>query len=227
MCQVVKKRVCEKKNCALSVFVFFMLEEAKEKTWKNLENKNVKKAQKNSVFGVVVKKWSFFGKMSFFRKIGQHYLCSEGHKKSAHFRCNYLFWENGPFFVCPFKVTKHYKNRGFSRHGGKPKMALLVAKVPFWVFPRKGVYYLWYTKAVLCWKHLFIVFSAKHSFVDMKECNLKKNKNLPKIGAVCQNAKRFFWGMFFLLFGGFVFLLPLFLCLCFVKRPQKAIFLQV
>ena len=39
----------------------------------------------------------FFVNMSFFRKIGQHYLCSDG-KKSAHFRCNYLFWENGTFF---------------------------------------------------------------------------------------------------------------------------------
>ena len=36
-----------------------------------------------------------------------------------------LFW-------WPLKVTKHCKNRGFSRHKGKPKMTLLVAKVPFW-----------------------------------------------------------------------------------------------
>ena len=40
--------------------------------------------------------------------------------------------------LCPFKVTKHYKNRGFSRHRGKPKMAFLVAKVPFWEGASQG-----------------------------------------------------------------------------------------
>ena len=39
-----------------------------------------------------------FVKMSFLRKIGKHDLCSDG-KNNAHFRCNYLFLENGPFFV--------------------------------------------------------------------------------------------------------------------------------
>ena len=39
---------------------------------------------------------------------------------------------------------------------------------------------------------------------------LEQNKNLPKIEVVCQNAKRSFFGMFFLLFGGFVLC-----CLCF------------
>ena len=64
------------------------------------------------------------------------------------------------------------------------------------------------------------MFSAKHSFVDMKECNLNKNKNLPKIGVVCQNAKRSFFGMFLLLFGGFVFCCLCF-CLVFCKKAQK------
>ena len=67
------------------------------------------------------------------------------------------------------------------------------------------------------------MFSAKHSFVDMKECNLNKNKNLPKIGVVCQNAKRSFFGMFFLLFGGFVFCCLCF-CLVFCKKAQKGYF---
>ena len=118
-------------------------------------------------------------------------------KKSAHFRCNYLFWENGPFFGAHSKVTKHYKNRGFSRHGGKPKMALLVAKVPFWVFLRKGVLLSVIHKSCALLKTLFYSVFSKHSFVDMKECNLKKK--LPKIGVVCQ-CKKVFWGYVFFAF---------------------------
>ena len=31
-----------------------------------------------------------------------------------------------------------------------------------------------------------MVFSAKHSFADMRECNLKENQNLTKIGPECK-----------------------------------------
>ena len=58
----------------------------------------------------------------------------------------------------------------------------------------------------------------------MKECNLNKNKNLPKIEVVCQNAKRSFLGMFFFAFWWFCFLLPVFWFLCFVKKAQKGYF---
>ena len=59
--------------------------------------KEIKK-NRNIVFLVVAKKNVFFFCKNFiFRKIGKHYLCSDG--KKAHFRCNYLFLENGPFFV--------------------------------------------------------------------------------------------------------------------------------
>ena len=58
----------------------------------------------------------------------------------------------------------------------------------------------------------------------MKECNLNKNKNLPKIEVVCQNAKRSFFGMFFFAFWWFCFLLPVFWFLCFAKKAQKGYF---
>ena len=151
--------------------------------------------------------------MSFFRKTGKHYLCSEGQKECA-FSLQLSVLGKWSFFWCPFKVTKHYKNRGFSRHGGKPKMALLAAKVPFWVFPRNGVLLSVLHKSCALLKTLFYSVCSKHSFVDMKNITWKKNKNLPKIGVVCQNAKRFFLGMFFfLLFGGFVFYC-LYFCVC-------------
>ena len=79
-------------------------------------------------------------------------------KKGAHFRCNCLFLESGPF-LRPFKVTKHYKNRGFSRHNGKPKMALLVAKVPFWEGASKGVLSVTPESCVLLKASFYSVFS--------------------------------------------------------------------
>ena len=57
-------------------------------------------------------------------------------------------------------------------------MALLVAKVPFWgKGPQKAALLAVIPKSCALLKALFfLVFSAKHSFADMKECNLKKQK---------------------------------------------------
>ena len=143
-----------KKMCTFC-FCLFMLEKEKEKTWKKWKKKISKKKQKNCVLGVVVKKLIFFVRTSFFRKIGKHYLCSEGQQKVRIFVATICFWKM-VLFWCPFKVTKHYKNRGFSRHRGKPKMALLVAKVPFWVFTRKGVLLSVIPKSCALLKTLFL-----------------------------------------------------------------------
>ena len=87
----------------------------------------------------------------------------------------------------------------------RPKWTKMVHFGPFWP---KEVYF---GRLRSVEDTIFVVFSAKHSFVDMKECTLIKNKNLPKIVVVCQNAKRSFFGMFF-----FCFLVVLFFfCLCF------------
>ena len=146
-----------------------------------------KKAQKIVFLGVVVKKNGlFFVKLSFLRKIGKHYLGSDGKKTRM------------VLFLWPFQVTKHFKNRGFSRHRGKPKMALLVAKVPFWEGAPKGVLLSVIPKSCALLKTLFpIVLSAKHSFADMRECNLKKTKNLPKKGGGLPECKKVFFGSFF------------------------------
>ena len=68
------------------------------------------------------------------------------------------------------------------------------------------------------------MFSAKHSFVDMKECTLIKNKNLPKIVVVCQNAKRSFFGMFFFCFLVVLFFVACVFVLVFCKKAQKGFF---
>ena len=71
-----------------------------------------------------------------------------------------------------------------------------------------------------------IVFSAKHSFADMKECNLKKTKIYQKKGLFAKMQKAVFLVCFFV-FGGFVFCFSsAFLCLCLVKKAQKGVFLR-
>ena len=125
-----------KKRC-IFVFVFFMLNKAKEKDEKMRKGKfQTTKKTESSGFWVAAKKKGLFVKMAICRKIGKHYLCSEG-KKNVHLRCNYLFLENDPH-LCPFKVTKHYKNRGFSKHRRKPKWHFWLQKCHFGKGPRKG-----------------------------------------------------------------------------------------
>ena len=182
-----------------------MLDKTKRKDEKHEKGKFQKRNQRNSVYWVVVKK-RFFVKMAFVRTIGKHYLCSEGKEKRI-FIATICFGKMVLLSLCPFKVTNHYKNRGFSRHRGKPKMALLVAKVPFWEGASKGVLLSVIPKSR---KHYFIVFSAKHSFADMKECNLKKTKLIKNKGLFANMQKGvFFWSVLF------VFLVVLFFFLCF------------
>ena len=53
---------------------------------------------------------------------------------------------------------------------------------------------------------------------------LEQNKNLPKIGVVCQNAKRSFFGMFFFCFLVVLFFVACVFVLVFCKKVQKGYF---
>ena len=66
----------------------------------------------------------------------------------------------------------------------------------------------------------FIVFSAQHSFAEIKEGELKNN-NLPKFGCCLPTCI-----VYFCFFGGFVFCFSVFLLFCLAKKPNKVIFLQ-
>ena len=68
------------------------------------------------------------------------------------------------------------------------------------------------------------MFSAKHSFVDLKECTLIKNKNFTKIGGGLPECKRVFFGMFFCCFLVVLFLVACVLVLVFCKKAQKGYF---
>ena len=130
-----QKRGFEKKK-KVHFFCLFYVGLTKRENLKKGGKGNFQKKLKNSVSWVDVKKKGFFVKKAFFRKICKHDLCSEGTKNA--FSLQLSVFEKWSFVWCPFKVTKHYKNRGFSRHGGQPKMALLVAKVPFCEGASKG-----------------------------------------------------------------------------------------
>ena len=147
--------------------------------------------------------------MTFFRRIGKHDLCSEGRKERAFSLqlSNYLFLENGPF-LCPFKVTKHYKNWGFSRHRGKPQMALLVAKVPFCVIP----------KSCVCWEHFLECFQRNTDLQTSKSVTRKKTKlyQIPNIRSCLPKCKKVFFGLFFSVF-----------VLLFCKKAQKGYFPEI
>ena len=116
-----------------------------------------------------------------------------------------LFW-------CPLKVTKHYKNRGFSGHRGKPKMAPFGCKSAILGFPSKrGFYYLWCLKAVFRWEHYFYSVFSKTQLCRHERMYLdKKQKFTKNSGCLPKCKKVFFWYVFF------CFLVVLFFCcLCF------------
>ena len=138
-------------------FVFLLCWKKGKGKYEKMEKENFKKAQENCILWVVVKK-NGLCKNVIFWKIGKHYLCSEGKKRA--FSLQLSVFGKWSFFLWPFQVTKHSKNRGFSRHRGKPKRDLWLQKCHFGKGPRKGSYYLWCLKAVLCWKHyIYSVFS--------------------------------------------------------------------
>ena len=175
-----QNRVFEKK-WALFVFVFLCWRKKKRKYEKHGKRKFQKKTEKLCFWVAVNKEDVFLQKWHFLKN--RQTLFVFGRKKTAHFRCNYSKSPN---------TTEIGASAGTREN---PKWHFWLQKCHFGKGPRKGVYYLWYLKAVLCWKHYFIVFSAKHSFADIKECNLK-NKNLSKIGGCLPTCRKVFICLF-------------------------------
>ena len=105
-------------------------------------------------------------------------------------------------------------------------MALLVSKVPFWVFPSKGGFTICDTPKLCSAENtILIVLSAKHSFAEIKECKLKKHK-FTKNGGLFANMQK---GVFLFVFVCFLVVFILLVCFvffCLEKKPKKVIFLQ-
>ena len=71
-------------------------------------------------------------------------------------------------FLCPLKVTKHYKNMGFQQAQGKPKMAFWLQSAILGRGLQWGLYYLWYLKAVFCWRHYFYSVFGKTQLCSLE-----------------------------------------------------------
>ena len=96
-------------------------------------------------------------------------------------------------------------------------MALLVSKVPFWEGASKGGFTICDTQKLCSAENaIFIVFSAKHSFAEIKECMLKKQKFTKNRGLFANMQK----GVFCLFFCGFAFFMFLFFFV-WKKAPQR------
>ena len=161
-------------------------------------------------FGWLWRKMVFCVKLSFFRKIGKYYLCSEGTKRCT-FSLQLSVFGKWSFFGAHSKSPNTTKIGVSAGTGENPKWHFWLQKCHFGFSLEKGFYYLWYLKAVLCWKHYFhSVFSkaqlCRHEIMQLEQ----KQKFTKNWGCLPKCTKVFFGMFFFLLFGGFVFC-----CLCF------------
>ena len=194
-----------------------MLEKVKRTIWKKWKgNFQKKKPEKIVFFGWLWGK-CFFCKMSFFRKIGKHYLCSDGKKQTRIFVATICFWKMVLF--CGHSKWQNTIKIGVSAGTGEnPKWHFWLQKCHFGKGPRKGFYYLWFLKAMFCWKHYFYSVFSKTQL-----CRHERAKKKTKIGVVCQWTKVcllvLFWVLVVLFFGFSVFLY-----FCFVHNSPKWLF---
>ena len=207
LCQ---KKGFRKKMCTFC-FCLFHVGKRKRQNMKNMEKDNFKKSPEKQCFLGGCEEFFMCLQNCHFLEKYANTICVRKVKKSAHFRCNYLFWENVTFFGAHWKSPNTTKIGVSADTGENPKWHFWLQKCHFGFSLEKGFYYLWCLKAVFRWKHDFYNVFSKTQLCRHERMYLdNKNKNLPKIVVVCQNAKRSCFGMFFLFFGGFVFC-----CLCF------------
>ena len=151
--------------------------------------------------------------MSFFRKIGKHYLCSDGKKKCA-FSLQLSVLGKWYFFGGHSKSPNTTKIGVSADTGENPKWHFWLQKCHFGFSLEKGLYYLWYLKAVLRWKHYFYsVFSKTQlSRHERMYFDKKKNKTFTKIGGGLPECKKVFFFITFLVLVVWFFFFSL--CFC-------------
>ena len=173
-----------------------------------------RKIKKISVFGWLWRKRCFLLKWLFLgEKKKANAICIRKVQSSA-FSFQLSVFRDWSFFVAHSKSPKSAGTRETQNGTFGCKSAILGRGL------ERGLYYLWYLKAVLCWKHIFRVLAPKHSFADMRECNLnkKKQKFTKNKGLFAKMQKVFFWSVFcFLVF--FFFLCVFVLVFC--KKAHK------
>ena len=132
------------------------------------------------------------------KKIGKHYLCSEG-KKRAFLLTQSVFGKS--YFFVSIQNHQTLQKQGLRQAQGKIQNGTLDSKVPFWEGASKGGFTICDTQKLCSAENtIFIVFSAKYSFAETEECMLTKNRILPKWGLFANMPKGVF--LFFFLGGG-------------------------
>ena len=85
---------------------------------------------------------------------------------------------------------------------------------------KRGFYYLWYTKAVLCWNLSFYSVFSKTQLCRNKRVQVGKKHKFTKIGGCLPTCMKVFLFFVFILFGGFVFLLACLFFFVWKKAPK-------
>ena len=99
------------RNCSFCFCLFYVGERQTEKKQKQKKD-NFNNAQKHSVWGVGGKKWGL--PKVLLDKLQPQFVF--GRRKKGHFRQDYLFWDNCPFYVFVLP-HKHYKNGALAGTG--------------------------------------------------------------------------------------------------------------
>ena len=176
--------------------------ERKHKRRKNKQRQIAEMPRKIVFVGVGWKKW-ILAKTA---KIAKHFLWLEGEQRA--FRQHYLCWETVLFQVFS-KNRKHYKNRGFSRHTGKPKILVCFEKGCFWKGSLKGCLLSVIHKSCALLKHYFRTVFSKHSLCRKKGVSCRRQKFTINSG-LCFNMP-FLFGVFLNVWFGVV---DCVLCVC-------------
>ena len=140
-------------------------------------------------------------------------------KKKRAFSLQLSVFGNGPFFGGHSKWQNTKKIGVSADTGENPKWHFWLQKCHFGKGPRKGFYYLWFLKAVFCWKYYFYSVFSKTQL-----CRRERAKKKTKIGVVCQNGQGCFFGSFFGFWWFCFFGFSVFLCVCFVHNSPKSLF---
>ena len=202
---VSSKGFSNKKECIFCCFYAGESIKRKDETWKRIISK---RSQKIVCLGNFEQ--MFFAKMAFLETL-QNTMSFRKVKERA-FSPTLSVFGRCHFFVLPYKSPNTTKIGVSAGTGENPKWHFWFERCHFGRGLEKGFYYLSYTKAVLCWKHYFIVFSAKHSFAKKKKngcgCKLKKQKFTKTWGLFANMQKGVFlciWFSWWLCFFHFVF----------------------
>ena len=219
----VSKKGFRKKMCTFCFCLFYGRERKRENMKKHGKIKFQKKPRKIVFFGCLWRKLVFFVKTSFFREIGKHYLCSEGQKKCA-FSLQLSVFGKRYFFGAHSKSPNTTKIGVSAGTGENPKWHFWLQKCHFGFSLEKGFYYLWYLKAVFCWKHYFYSVFSKTQLCRHERMYLdKKQKFYKNRGWFARMQKGVFFRHFFG-FGGFVFYSLCFCAFVLFKIAQNGYF---